>query len=232
MNRMNNPNKDDFERMVQLAEFGAKRHDERRVVEFRIFIAYNTLLVLAFYQFAKIEDLNAPGWVTGGLVLIHVVYMLWEIRLSSALLNDGWRRNFYLKKAECLLHHLQKEPKSPFCPRDDFYVTITLGSEMDKQSKCCKKGKISEYELFKMHEPNIILVPPMWKVWKHWGQIFQDWSRLFHIVIPTVMLIMLMGKLVGIGWIFLTIMVIMAICIVSFLISKLYNTFVKNGKIP
>lgn len=34
---MNNPNKDDFERMVQLAEFGARRHDERRQVEFRVF---------------------------------------------------------------------------------------------------------------------------------------------------------------------------------------------------
>ena len=50
---MNNPNRDDFERMVQLAEFGARRHDERRQVEFRVFIAYNTLLVLVFYQIEK-----------------------------------------------------------------------------------------------------------------------------------------------------------------------------------
>lgn len=42
--------KDDFERMMQLAEFGAKRHDEQRQVEFRVFIAYMTLLALAFYE--------------------------------------------------------------------------------------------------------------------------------------------------------------------------------------
>lgn len=195
-----NPNKDDFERMVQLAEFGAKRHDERRVVEFRIFIAYNTLLVLAFYQLAKIEALKAPGWVTVGLVLIHVVYLLWQIRLSRALINDGWRRNFYLKKAECILHHLRENPSDPFGPRKDVCVTITLGDEVDKESKCPEKGKISEYELFKMPEPNIILVSPMWKVWKHWTQIYKDWSRLFQTVIPTVMLILLMGKLIGGYW--------------------------------
>ena len=93
---MNNPNKDDFERMVRLAEFGANRHDERRQVEFRVFIAYNTLLVLAFYQFEKINDLNASGWVTVGLLAIHVVYLLWQIRLSRALVNDTNRRDFYL----------------------------------------------------------------------------------------------------------------------------------------
>ena len=69
---MNNPNRDDFERMMQLAEFGARRHDERRQVEFRIFIAYNTLLVLAFYQIDKIAALNTPDWVIFGLGLIHL----------------------------------------------------------------------------------------------------------------------------------------------------------------
>ena len=64
---MNNSNRDNFERMVQLAEFGAKRHNERRQVEFRVFIAYMTLLVLAFYQIEKVEALNAPRWMTMGL---------------------------------------------------------------------------------------------------------------------------------------------------------------------
>ena len=65
---MNNSNRDDFERMVQLAEFGAKRHDERRQVEFRVFIAYMTLLVLAFYRIDKIEILNGPAGMTLGFM--------------------------------------------------------------------------------------------------------------------------------------------------------------------
>ena len=47
---MNNSNRDNFERILQLAEFGAKRHDERRQVDFRVFIAYMTLIALAFSQ--------------------------------------------------------------------------------------------------------------------------------------------------------------------------------------
>ena len=48
---MNDQNK--FQVMLQLAEFGAKRLEERRSVEFRIFISYITLLVLALYQLVK-----------------------------------------------------------------------------------------------------------------------------------------------------------------------------------
>ena len=188
---MNNQNKDAFERMVQLAEFGARRHDERRQVEFRVFIAYNTLLVLAFYQLKKIEDLGEPDWVTVGLLAIHVVYLLWQIRLSRALVNDAWRRNFYLKKAECLLDHLWKHPNVPFSPRKDICVTISPNRVIGKESKCKEKGKIYESELFDRHEPNIVLVSPMWEFWKHWGQLFSDWSRLFQILIPTVMIVFL-----------------------------------------
>ena len=192
---MNNPNKDDFERMVRLAEFGANRHDERRQVEFRVFIAYNTLLVLAFYQFEKINDLNASGWVTVGLLAIHVVYLLWQIRLSRALVNDTNRRDFYLKKTECILHHLREKPDAHFCPRKDVYLTIRIERKKGKTSE--KKDKITEYDLFKGHEPDIVLVSPMWKIWKHWGQLFSDWSRPFQILIPTVMIIFLILALLG-----------------------------------
>lgn len=37
----------DFQRILQLAEIGAKWHDDRRQVTFRIFVSYMTLLVLA-----------------------------------------------------------------------------------------------------------------------------------------------------------------------------------------
>ena len=183
----------DFERLVQLAEFGARRHDERRQVEFRIFIAYNTLLVLAFYQIDKIAELNSSALVIGGLGLIHFVYLMWEVRLSRALLNDAWRRNFYLKKAECILDHLQRDPDSPFSPKKDVYVTISPAAELKKKSNSKKDDKISEYELFENHEPYIILVPSMLEVrkrefWTVWVQILTDWSRPFQVIIPTVML--------------------------------------------
>ena len=50
---MSNSHKDDFQRMMTLAEFGAKLHDERRQVEFRVFISYTTLLAFLLYQVYK-----------------------------------------------------------------------------------------------------------------------------------------------------------------------------------
>ena len=193
---MNSSNRDDFERMVQLAEFGAKRHDERRQVEFRVFIAYITLLVLAFYKVEEIEALNRPDLVILGLLSIHCVYLLWEIRLSIAMQNDESRRNFYLKKAECILDHLWKHPNVPFYPRKNVCVTFRHSDGKDK---------ICEYKLFKMEEPEITLVPPMWKFWKHWGQILNEWSRPFQVVIPTVILLLLILKFAEKSWIVATI---------------------------
>ena len=63
--------------------------------------------------------------------------------------------------------------------------------------KSKEKGKIYESELCDMYEPNIVLVSPMWEFWKHWGQLFSDWSRLFQILIPTVMIVFLILALFG-----------------------------------
>ena len=46
----NDSAKDNFQRMLDLSEFGVKRMEERRAFEFKIFISYITLLVLALYQ--------------------------------------------------------------------------------------------------------------------------------------------------------------------------------------
>lgn len=190
--------KDDFERMMQLAEYGAGRHDERRQVEFRVFIAYTTLLVFALYQKQQIANLNLSIWIIGAVLgFIHIIYLLWEIRLSRAMENDASRRNFYLKKAECIMHHLQKNPNRPFIPRRNVYVTIHLGKKIDEESECSEEGEISEYELFEKHEPLIELVSPVWHVCKHWGQIFRDWSRLFQVSIPTGLFILLILALSG-----------------------------------
>ena len=190
--------KDDFERMLQLAEFGAKRHNERRQVEFRVFISYTTLLVFALYQKQQIANLNLSIWVIGAVLSgIHIIYLLWEIRLSQAMKNDESRRNFYLKKAECIMHHLQKNPNRSFIPQRNICVTIRLSRKIDKESECSEKGETSEYELFEKHEPPIELVFPVWYIHKYWGKIFSDWSRLFQVSIPTGLFILLILALSG-----------------------------------
>lgn len=246
---MNNSNREDFERMVQLAEFGARRHDERRQIEFRVFISYNTLLVLIFYYLEKIAGLNTPWWanILGnlfgskplladssalwglviGLLLIHFFYLLWQIRLSRALVNDAWRRNFYLKKAECILQHLWKQPNLPFRPGKKIYVTIAPGGEGDKKSKCSRKKKVSECELFEKHEPDVILVSSMLVFWKHWDQMWTDWSRPFQILVPTVILNLLIIKLAG-GWWALSVTVILIILVA--LLRRIDIVLSKRGR--
>ena len=91
-----------FERIMQIADFAAKRQQDRRQYEFRIFIAYVTLIALAIYKSGAIDG---SCYVMGSFVgLSYFLYLLWLIRVSRANLNDGYRRNFYLKKAEDMLY--------------------------------------------------------------------------------------------------------------------------------
>ena len=136
---MHNSNKEDFERMMELAKFGADRHNERRQVEFRVFISYTTLLVLALSYQAKGGLLQYLGLVNNEsfpvlsehkwaivmiLTSIHFVYFLWEIRLSMAMDCDTSRRDFYMAKAQCILEHLLKHPNHSFSPSK--CVTVTM----------------------------------------------------------------------------------------------------------
>ena len=51
--------KDKFEAMLAIAEFGAKRMEQRRSTEFQIFISYTTLIVLGLYVIiTKHEDVS------------------------------------------------------------------------------------------------------------------------------------------------------------------------------
>ena len=197
---MNNP-QDDFQRMMQLAEYGASRHNDRRQIEFRIFISYVTLLLLGFYQIDKLELLVRSSqaslfWIVLLLGIMHSVYLLWEIRLSIANDNDGSRRNLYLKKAECLLYHLQENPGKPFYPDSKKKVTCWFGNKVNKESRCKEGGKIYESELFEQSEPPIVLVPRPWQVHKDWWQLLSDWSRPFQTWIPTGLLLLFIFQLV------------------------------------
>ena len=67
-----NRDKDNLQRMLELAEFGAKRHDDRRTVEFRIFVSYMTPFIFAFYCLIKLDvDLfESISWrlIVGGSI--------------------------------------------------------------------------------------------------------------------------------------------------------------------
>ena len=116
----NNRDIANFDKMLALAEFGAKQHNDRRQVEFRIFISYITLLALAFYQLMKIDDFNISWKVIVPAVLVlvgvHILYCWWQYILHIASHNDVRRRDFYLKKAECLAYHLSQNTNSNFAP--------------------------------------------------------------------------------------------------------------------
>ena len=189
-----NRHEDNFQKMLELAEFGAKRHDDRRTVEFRIFISYMTPLILAFYYVIKLDaDLfDSISWKliivvsVVYLLTIHLVYVLWQIGVSIAMTNDAWRRNFYLKKAECILHHLSKNLNVPFSPSNDI-VTVSCGYE---------KTEMTEKELFKKQAANLILVRNFGELFKYINQTWQDWARMFVVAIPTILALLLMAILV------------------------------------
>lgn len=190
-----NQDKDNLQRMLDLAEFGARRHDDRRSIEFKIFISYMTPLILAFYHVIKLDAdlLDSINWrlIIGGSIVytltIHLVYILWQIGIAIAMANDAWRRNFYLKKSESILHHLSKNLNVPFCPSNDI-VTVNCGYE---------KIEMTEKELFKKQAANLILVQNFWELFRHFNQIWKDWSRMFVVAIPTMLVLLLIGVLVS-----------------------------------
>ena len=94
-----------FEAMLQLAEFGAKRIEGRRSTEFKMFLSYMTLLVLALYQLIKqTASIDLEPWEGIALyflaLFIHIIYVMWQVGLTIAMRNDERRRNLFLKEAE------------------------------------------------------------------------------------------------------------------------------------
>ncbi len=94
-------NTDKFEMVLKLAEFSANRMEARRSVEFRIFISYMTLLVLAFYRFPTFSFDNIPSGQRWGLfiiaILIHLIYIALQVGIAKAMRNDACKRNHYIK---------------------------------------------------------------------------------------------------------------------------------------
>ncbi len=160
---MNN-DKDTCQQMVSIAELASNQHNDRRQITFRIAIGYTTLLALAIYLTTKTPDQEIfpsnryiPGIVSVLLLLLTGVYC-WALRvLHVASNNDVRRRDFYLKKAECIVHHMSQNESTPFDldPKDK-YIIINLGVGKSKKP-------ITERQLFDEKQPDIF-IPSMKKI--------------------------------------------------------------------
>lgn len=137
-----------IDEMMSLAEFGARRNEERRSLVFRIFISYLTFLVLtASVVFANKFSLTM--WENFGIVVVLIamlfVYNEWLRVAYAALIYEVRRRDFFMKKAEVLCYYSSEELDSKFS--DSEKVSINLGSG--------KRYEASEKYLFKKRAPDI-----------------------------------------------------------------------------
>lgn len=188
-----NVDKTNFESMLAIAEMAEQWHHNRRQLEFRIMISYTTLLALAVYQVIKPRDPSeslAISWEISliaclGLVIIWVIYCRWQYIFHIASNNDVRRRDFYLKKAEAILHHMSQYSASHFVPDPRKAVIINLAAE----NNC----EMSEVELFNEPEPDIYIrseeigTPP--------SKWYKNRHLLTPLVFPTILTISLITAL-------------------------------------
>ena len=149
----NNIDAANFDRMLELAEFGAKRHDQRRQIVFRVAIGYLTLLVLVLYQSIKDENplrLNTVGLILFAicLLVVHISYISWQRTAFIAMINDVRRRDFYLMKAQSIAYYLTRSQFSSFNPDPCEKVIVNFAGE--------KAWETDERTLFKEREPTMI----------------------------------------------------------------------------
>ena len=164
-----NADKANFDSMLAIADLAEQWHHNRRQLEFRIMISYTTLLALALYQVIKPRETSISfdaHWeiiLIAGLALFFllVIYCRWQYIFHIASNNDVRRRDFYLKKAEIILHHMSQFPDTQFVPHSTRMVVINLATE--------KSERMSEVELFNETEPDIYIrsrgigtPPPKW----------------------------------------------------------------------
>ena len=164
-----------FENMLELAKFGADRHNERRQVLFRIYISYMTLLVVICGLILKhwnddvLENYVFTIGVSIFLFLVGLFYSQWLRIFYKASDYDVRRRDFYLSKAQVICYYMSECLSQYYsgCKQ----VDINLGG---------RRGyKISEKCLFKRRRPDIktenylddpphLDDPPDPTVWNNW----------------------------------------------------------------
>lgn len=119
---------DNFERMMALAEFGAKRNEEGRQLVFKMFVSYMTFLVVVAGLIMRHWKDDALKHGSAGLVVLLVslmiVYWEWIVKLYKGLIYSVRRRDFFMKKAEVICYHSSKD----LADADSAKVSINLGS--------------------------------------------------------------------------------------------------------
>ena len=186
-----------LEHMLELSKLGADGHNERRSLEFRIFVSYLTGLALLFYQVNKPEDpilqiqddILLSFVLCIPLLLVHYVYCSWQKNIAIAMVNDVRRRDFYLLKAECLSYHLSRNSDTGFRPRRCKTHWLNMGG-----GRSCK---ISERCLFKKDTPKTIKESSWSEFWK----LRSDPHIWFQIGVPTIILSVLMISIYKWLWI-------------------------------
>lgn len=203
---------EDFERSMQIAEFAAERGEDRRQYEFKIFISYVTLLVLAIYESHHIEVPNDDGfykWYGLALLLsMHLFYVLWTLSLSVANMNDSYRRNFYLKKAQCISE------------------CLLISKEVDN-SLC---GNIKcDYD---SAEPQKIeIVPEAFCALKYASQIWTNYAATFQIILPSVIFSVLVHILFEKSYLTIIPLLFLALISIPFFVKwiiKKFRQFLNN----
>ena len=175
-----NNNVDNFDRMLAIADFAEKSHNDRRQIEFRITISYITLLVLALYQVTKPStngiDFVFPWWiiVTACFLLIatHFCYIWWQRTFHIASNNDVRRRDFYLKKTELIAYYMSQDPDSKVIGSSTETVTLNLGAGDSSDP-------ITEYEFLKEKMPDIYIN-------KNNGTHLREWYKNVYFLLPFV----------------------------------------------
>ena len=187
--------KDNFDRMFAFAGLAAKQHNDRRQLSFKIVISYVTLLALAFYQVIKPSpegsDFADSWWIIGssvlGLLIIHVFYCVWQRFMHIASNNDVRRRDFYLKKAECIAYHMSQNLNTNFVPSSTKRVILNLGATDNTDP-------VTERELFKQSGPDIYIFS------KKLGTPLPKWCKDLHylalITGPTALFLLLIVSLI------------------------------------
>ena len=190
----NNIDAANFDRMLELAEFGAKRHDQRRQIVFRIAVAYLTLLVLALYQSIKNENLLRLDvvWLiiyVICLIVVHISYFLWQRTAFIAMINDVRRRDFYLMKAQTIAYYLTQSEFSSFNPDPCKEVVVNFAG--------ATAWKTNERDLFKEREPTMIHRKTSCK--KPCTHSLKKDTHFWMLIIgPTALVVLLICKLLGI----------------------------------
>ena len=198
---MSHPGENDFEQTLKIAEFAAQRLENRRQFEFKIFISYVTLLVLAIYEghHIKVPGAEYEWCVFVLLFVMHLFYISWTISLSVAMQNDSGRKNFYLSKAEyisdCLL--------------------IKFGDPL------CRKLK-NEYCQICPNENKVKRVPKGLAPLIHLDQIWSNWATAFQVVLPTTIFSLLVVNVSKeLSWKLVVLFILLLFMLLIFVVSPI-----------